>query len=75
MTQSNGSQKVSRSGLGRPAMPIDHARSKRIVTLVTLKESLALTDLCHERKQSMSEMCHHILSEYLSKIQKTRPNT
>ena len=53
--------------LGRPPASPDKVRSKRVVTFITRPEMKSLEELTLRKGQTISAMCHRIISEYLKK--------
>ena len=51
--------------LGRPPLPPGDVRCKRVVTFVTRSEMERLQQLCAETNDTLSSICHRILSEHL----------
>jgi len=51
--------------MGRPPLPDDQVRSKRIVTFVTRSEFEKLEELAADNSASLSSACYQIISEHL----------
>jgi hypothetical protein len=51
--------------MGRPPLPTQKARCKRVVTFVTLSEMEKLVELVSDSNDSLSSVCHRIICEYL----------
>jgi hypothetical protein len=51
--------------MGRPPLPTEKARCKRVVTFVTLSEMEKLVELVSDSNDSLSSVCHRIICKYL----------
>ena len=51
--------------MSRPPLPADQTRCKRVVTFVTLPEMKRLEELASGNNDTLSSMCHRIISEHL----------
>ena len=56
---------------GRPALPAGRSRCRRVVTFLTDGEYNALNALAEEKQQSLSAVCHRLLSDVLTKQSKS----
>ena len=55
----------STTRMGRPPLPADQARCKRVVTFVTRSEMKRLEELAGGNNDSLSSVCYRIISEHL----------
>jgi len=51
---------------GRPPLPADKVRSNRVVTFVTDPELALLKRISQNENDTLSSVCHRILTEYFS---------
>ena len=51
--------------MGRPPLPADQARCKRVVTFVTRPEMKQLEELASGNNDTLSSVCYRIISEHL----------
>lgn len=58
-------KQLQQARTGRPRLPVEKARCKRVVTFVTRSEMKQLEQLATVEKDSLSSVCHQIISEYL----------
>ena len=56
---------------GRPALPAGRCRCRRVVTFLTDGEYNALHALAEEKEQSLSAICHRLLSDALTNESKS----
>ena len=56
---------------GRPALPAGQSRCRRVVTFLTDGEYNALHALAEEEEQSLSAVCHRLLSDVLTNQSKS----
>jgi len=59
--------------MGRPPLPVDQARCKRVVTFVTRSEMKQLEELAKGNEDTLSSVCHRIISKHLEDYS-TRPS-
>ena len=64
----------STTRMGRPPLPADQTRCKRVVTFVTRSEMKQLEELASANNDTLSSMCHRIISEQLENYL-ARPST
>ena len=53
---------------GRPPLPRDQVRGNRVVTFVTDKELEKLHYISGKEKETLSSVCHEIISKHLQSI-------
>ena len=51
--------------LGRPPLPSEEVRSKRVVTFVTQDEYARLNSMAHADNKSISSLCHTMIGRSL----------
>ena len=51
--------------MGRPPLPADQTRCKRVVTFVTRPEMKQLEELASRNNDTLSSVCYRIISENL----------
>jgi hypothetical protein len=59
-------QLLKHSSYGRPPLAPEDVRNNRVVTFVTREELQQLQQLTRKQNESLSALCHHILSDYLN---------
>ena len=57
----------STSRRGRPPLPPDEVRANRVVTFVTDPELATLKQLSKEESNTISAICHRIITRYLDR--------
>lgn len=57
--------KTVKKSLGRPPFPQEIARNNRMVTFVTDAELQKINAIATQKQQSLSSVCHSILSDFL----------
>ena len=60
--------------MGRPPLPTEKARCKRVVTFVTPSEMERLVELVSDSNESLSSVCHRIICKHLE-AQSTKSST
>ena len=60
--------RVGRSKRGRPARPVEEARSHRVVTFVTARELEGLEQIAQAEDRSLSAVVHRIVARHLGDI-------
>lgn len=53
---------------GRPPLPRDEVRCKRVVTFVTDRELAKLKTLSGRQKDTLSSVCHRIIARHLRHV-------
>jgi predicted transcriptional regulator len=60
--------------MGRPPLPREIARCKRVVTFVSEQEKANLEQLADATSQSVSAVCHRLIAQGLERDERTNPN-
>ena len=59
--------------MGRPPLPRQVVRNKRVVTFVTEQENASLKQLAEATSQSFSAVCHRLIAQGLKRNKRTKP--